>query len=88
MIPNHIPLRCLCMATNDRPVYDNDDKALNPDKFTNLSPHLRYIHNPKSQHSWQMTKKYQDTFKLPLATFCHDLQNYINNTTFICVTGD
>ena len=32
-----------------------------PDKFTNLSTHLRHIHN-KSQHSWQMTKEYQDTF--------------------------
>ena len=49
-----------------------------PDKFTNLSTHLRHIHNPKSQHRWQMTKEYQDTFKVPQATIFHNLQHYLH----------
>ena len=31
MIHNHVPVGCLCMATNDRPVYANDEKSLNPE---------------------------------------------------------
>ena len=81
MIPNHVPLGCLCMATNDRPVYANDDKALNPESGsqTNLliCPPISGI----STTSHSIVDKWLRNTRIhsvPLATFCYNLQHYFH----------
>ena len=82
MIPNHVPLWCLCMATNDRPVYANDDKALNPESGsqTNLliCPPISGISTTQSHSIDDKWLRNTRIHSVPLATFCYNLQHYFH----------